>query len=57
MISINLHGRIKTKFLQKLLLPIFQRKQLLTIKFLKTTLPSLPLSHSRKPQTKNVLNV
>ena len=33
------HGRIKTKFLQKPFLPIFQKKPLLTIKFLKTNLP------------------
>ena len=37
MTSTNLHARIKTKFLQKHFLPIFQKKPLLTIEFLKTT--------------------
>ena len=52
MASINLHERIKTKFLQKPFLPIFQKKPLLTIEFLKTNFPPLPLSHSPKPQAK-----
>jgi len=55
--SRNLHGRIKTKFLQKLFLQIFQKKPLLIIEFLKTNLPPLPLSHPPKPQVENVLNV
>ena len=55
MASTNFHGRIKTKFLQKLFFPIFQKKPLLTIEFLKTNLPSLPLSHPPKPQAQNVL--
>ena len=57
MASTNLYRRIKTKFLQKLFLPIFQKKPLLTIEFLKTYLPPLPLSHPPKPQVQNVLNV
>jgi len=46
-----------TKFLQKLLLPIFQKKPLLTKIILKTTLLPLPLSHPPKPPVENVLNV
>jgi len=53
MASTNLHARIKTELLRKLFLP----KPLLTIEFLKTTLPSLPLSHPPKLQAQNVLNV
>jgi len=42
-------GMMQTTFLQKLLLPIFQKKSLLTIRFLKTTFLPLPLSHQPKP--------
>ena len=48
MASTNLRGRMQTKFL----LPIFQKKPLLTKKFLKTTVLPLPLSHPPKPQYK-----
>jgi len=34
MVSTNLPGRMQTTFLQKLLLPIFQKKSLLTKRFL-----------------------
>ena len=57
MASINPHGRIQTKILQKILRPIFQKKPLLTKKFLNTILLPLPLSHSPKLQPQNVLNV
>ena len=57
MSSTNLHGRLKTKFLQKLILPISQKKPLLTIEFLKKNLPPLPLSHPPKLQVENVSNV
>ena len=56
MASTNLHGRIQTKVLQKLFLPIFQKKPLLTKKFLKTILLPLPLSHPQKIEAQNVLN-
>jgi len=49
MVSTNLPGRMQTTFLQKLLLPIFQKKSLLTKRFLKTTFLPLPLSHQPKP--------
>jgi len=47
----------KTKFLQKNFLPIFQKKPLLTIGFLKTNLPALHLSPPPKSQISNVFNV
>ena len=45
------------KILQKLLLPIFQKKPLLTKKFLNTILLPLPLCHPPKLQAQNILSV
>jgi len=56
-VSTNLQGRIKIIFLQQLLLPIFQKKSLLPITFLKTNLLPLPLSHPPNLQAQNDLNV
>jgi len=55
--STNLQGSIIITFLQQLLLPIFQKKPLLPIKFLKTNLLPLPLSHPLNLQAQNILNV
>jgi len=57
MVSTNLLGRVQATFLQKLLLPIFQKTSLLTKKFLNTILLPLPLSHPLKIQAQNVLNI
>ena len=50
MVSTNLPGRVQTTFLQKLLLPIFQKTSLLTKNFLNTILLPPPLSHPPKLQ-------
>jgi len=44
----NLHRRIKTKFLQKLILSISQKNPLLTIELLKKNLPPLPTKTSSR---------